>query len=172
MVGEILQITIPALLVMATAIYMMNRHSKREHELKLTELALSNQKTITPLRLQAYERVVIFLERITPNSIVFRLQTPTMTAEQLHKEMLELIRAEYEHNLSQQIYLSSHAWEKVKHAKEMTIKIINEAADKVKPDDNAMKLSRAVFNKLVEYEKAPTHAAIDTLKEDLHKIFT
>ncbi|MGC9330540.1 MAG: hypothetical protein ACP5DZ_01525 [Bacteroidales bacterium] len=172
MIGEILQITIPALLVLATAIYMMQRQSKKEHELKLTELALNNQKTITPLRLQAYERVVIFLERITPNSIVFRLQTPTMTAGQLHKEMLELIRAEYEHNLSQQLYLSSHAWGKVKQAKELTIKLINEAADSIKPDDNALQLSRAIFDKLVEHEKAPTHEAIDTLKEEIHKLFS
>jgi hypothetical protein len=171
MLGEILQITIPALLVMATAIYMMDRQSKKDHDLKLTELALTNQKTITPLRLQAYERVVIFLERITPNSIIFRLQTPDATAEQLHKEMLELIRAEYEHNLSQQLYLSSHAWDKVKQAKELTIKLINEAADNVKPDDNAMKLSRELFDKLVEHEKAPTHEAIITLKEELHKLF-
>ncbi len=172
MLGEILQITIPALLVMATAVYMMQHQSKKDHELKLTELAMDNQKTITPLRLQAYERVVIFLERITPNSIVFRLQTPTMTADQLHKEMLELIRAEYEHNLSQQLYLSNHAWGQVKQAKELTIKLINEAAENVKPNDNAIQLSREIFDKLVEFEKAPTHEAIDTLKEEIHKLFT
>ena len=106
---EILQITIPAVLVMATAVFMMNRNAQKDHERKMTELALSNNKTITPIRLQAYERITVFLERITPNSIIFRLQTPKMTAGNLHSEMLELIRAEYEHNLSQQIYETAKA---------------------------------------------------------------
>lgn len=169
---EILQITIPALLVMITAVYMMNRNSKKDHELKKTELALSNNKTITPVRLQAYERITIFLERITPNSIIFRLQSPDMTAGKLHSDMLELIRAEYEHNLSQQIYVSSKTWDHVKNAKELTVKLINEAADNVKPDVPAMNLSREIFDKLVEYEKAPTHQAIDKIKEELFKLYS
>jgi hypothetical protein len=172
MILNILEITIPALLVMVTAIYMMNRQSKKDHQLRLTELAVSNNKTITPLRLQAYERIVIFLERITPNSIIFRLQTPKMTSQQMQKEMLELIRAEYEHNLSQQIYLSPQAWESVKQAKELTIKIINEAADNVKPEAPAMELSREIFDKLVEQEKAPTHQAIDVLKQEISRFFS
>ncbi|MFP4663591.1 MAG: hypothetical protein ACLFM1_04105 [Bacteroidales bacterium] len=172
MIGEILQITLPALIVMITAIYMMNRQSKRDHQLKLTELAVTNNKTITPLRLQAYERIIIFLERITPNSIIFRLQTPEMTAQQMHQEMLQLIRAEYEHNLSQQLYVSPEGWESVKQAKELTIKIINEAADNVKPTASALELSREIFDKLVEQEKAPTHQAIERLKKEVARFFS
>ncbi|MFO7880529.1 MAG: hypothetical protein ACQES0_01800 [Bacteroidota bacterium] len=172
MIGEILQITLPALIVMITAIYMMSRQSKRDHQLKLTELAVTNNKTITPLRLQAYERIIIFLERITPNSIIFRLQTPEMTAQQMHQEMLQLIRAEYEHNLSQQLYVSPEGWESVKQAKELTIKIINEAADNVKPTASALELSREIFDKLVEQEKAPTHQAIEQLKKEVARFFS
>jgi hypothetical protein len=172
MIGNILMSAIPALIVMFTAIYFINRHAKKEHDLKRMELAVNNHKITTPLRLQAYERIVIFLERITPNSIIVRLQTPNMTAGQLHRELLELIRAEYEHNLSQQLYLSSESWEKVKTAKELTIQLINNAADKVKPTDSAMLLSKEIFDRLIERDKAPTHEAIAALKKEVANIFS
>lgn len=171
MFGEILKISIPALIVMTTTIYMMNKTSKKEQALKRIELAVNNNKIITPLRLQAYERVIIFLERITPNSIIVRLQTPNMTVNQLHIELLELIRAEYEHNLSQQLYLSPGTWEKVRTAKELTIQLINNAADKVSPEANAMELSSQIFDLLIEKDKAPTHEAIASLKKDVANIF-
>ncbi len=171
MIGEILMVSLPALIVMFTAIYMMNKHSKKEENLKRIELAVNNRKIVTPLRFQAYERLILFLERITPNSIILRLQTPNMTAEQLHKEILELIRAEYEHNLSQQLYVSSESWEKVRSAKELTIQLINNAANKVKPTDNALELSREIFDRLIEKEKAPTHAAIESLKKEIANLF-
>ncbi|MDA3911168.1 MAG: hypothetical protein PF448_07420 [Bacteroidales bacterium] len=171
MTGQVLLASIPSLIVMFTAIYMMNRHTKKEHDLKRMELAVNNRKIVTPLRFQAYERVIIFLERITPNSIIVRLQTPKMNAGQLHKELLELIRAEYEHNLSQQLYLSSASWEKVRTAKELTIQLINNAADKVKPETNAMELSREIFDRLIEKDKAPTHEAIEALKKEVALLF-
>ncbi len=171
MLGEILMVTLPALIVMFTAVYMMNKHSKKEENLKRIELAVNNRKIVTPLRFQAYERLILFLERITPNSIILRLQTPNMTSEQLHKEILELIRAEYEHNLSQQLYVSSESWEKVRSAKELTIQLINNAANKVKPTDNALELSREIFDRLIEKEKAPTHAAIESLKKEIANLF-
>lgn len=171
MIGEILMVSIPALIVMFTAVYMMQRNSKKEQDLKRIELAVNNRKIVTPLRLQAYERVIIFLERITPNSIIVRLQTPNMNAAQLHKELLELIRAEYEHNLSQQLYLSTESWEKVRTAKELTIQLINNAADKVNPEASAMELSREIFDRLIEKEKAPTHDAIHALKKEIAYLF-
>lgn len=171
MVIDILMVSLPALIVMFTAIYMMNKHSKKEQELKRIELAVNNRKIVTPLRFQAYERLIIFLERITPNSIIVRLQTPNMTAGQLHKEILELIRAEYEHNLSQQLYISPASWEKVRNAKELTIQLINNSAEKVKPTDGAMELSRQIFDKLIEKDKAPTHAAIELLKAEIAQMF-
>jgi Na+/H+ antiporter NhaC len=107
MLLEILKITIPSLIVFLTAYFVLKAVLKKEHESRKIEVVLQNKKIITPLRLQAYERIVLFLERISPNSIIIRLQTPNMTIGQLHKEMLTTIRTEFEHNLSQQLYLSN-----------------------------------------------------------------
>ncbi len=94
---------------------------------------LQTVKTITPIKLQAYERIVLFLERISTESLIMRTVKPGMTAQQLHSALIANIRSEYEHNLSQQIYMSNEAWEMVKNAKGTVIRIINNIATKLPP---------------------------------------
>lgn len=171
MFGEIVKFTLPSLIVFFTAFYVLRLMIKKEQENKRIEIVMNNQKMITPLRLQAYERIILFLERISPNSIVMRLQTPTMTVQQLQKEMLVIIRTEFEHNLSQQLYVSIEAWEEVKIAKEKTIKIINSLCDELKPTDNAMQLSQLLFEELIEMEQTPTQKAINSLKEEIRILY-
>jgi hypothetical protein len=171
MFGEVLKITIPALLVMIATIYVLRVMLKKDSENRKIQLVLQNQKLITPIRLQAYERMVLFLERISPNSIIMRLQTPNMTVQQLNKEMLILIRSEFEHNLSQQLYISVDAWEQIKIAKEKIVKLINLAAQELNPNDNAIKLSQIILEKLIEEEKSPLQQAINYLKEEISKLY-
>lgn len=171
MLAEILKITIPALLVLLATIYVLRTMLKKDSENRRLQLALQNQKLITPIRLQAYERIILFLERISPNSIIMRLQTPNMTVQQLHKEMLILIRSEFEHNLSQQLYVSIDAWEQVKIAKEKMIKLINSAAQELPPDDNAIRLSQVIFEKLIEEEISPLQQAINYIKEEIKVLY-
>lgn len=171
MFGEIIKITLPALIVAFTAFYVLRVMISKEQKNRRIEIILQNQKMITPIRLQAYERIMLFLERITPNSIVMRLQTPEMTVQQLQREMLIIIRTEYEHNLSQQLYLSIEAWEEVKIAKEKTIKIINTLADELKPDEPAMRLSQLIFEELIEMEQTPSQKAIAMIKEEIKVLF-
>ena len=120
---ELLKIIIPAGAVFAAAYFLVNRfldndQKRREHELKK-----SAQGLITPLKIQAYERIIIFLERINPNSLVIRVNKNGMNSRQLHSELITAVKTEYEHNLSQQIYVSYGAWELVKNAKEEDILI-------------------------------------------------
>ena len=93
MVLEILKITIPGLIVFFTAYFVLKQVLKKETDMRKAEIVLQNKRIITPIRLQAYERIILFLERISPNSVIIRLQTPNMTVQQLHKEMLILIRS-------------------------------------------------------------------------------
>ena len=171
MIGEIIKFTLPSLIVFFTAFYTLRMMIKKEQDNRRIDIILQNQKMITPLRLQAYERIMLFLERISPNSIIMRLQTPDMNVKQLQKEMLVIIRTEYEHNISQQLYLSIEAWEEVKIAKEKTIKIINTLADELKPEDNAIKLSQLIFEELIELEQTPGQKAINFLKEEIKVFF-
>lgn len=171
MLLEILKITIPSLVVFFTAYFTLKQLLKKESDIKKAEIVLQNKKIITPIRLQAYERIILFLERISPNSVIVRLQTPNMTVQQLHKEMLVLIRSEFEHNLSQQLYLSIDAWEMVRNAKEKTIKLVNLCLEDIDTNANALKLSQAIFEKLIEIDTSPTQEAINFIKKEISFLY-
>ena len=94
-----------------------------------------------------------------------------MTSRQMQTELLSTIRAEFEHNLSQQIYVSSEAWELVKSAKSNIIKLINTAADNVDPESPAFNLSKAILESVMSLDKQPTAIAIDFIKKEAEKYF-
>ena len=169
--ADILKITIPALLVLLASVLMLSNMIKNDQNKRRQELLLQNSKTITPIRLQAYERVVLFLERISLESMVVRVSSPDMSASQLHTTLLNTIRSEFEHNLSQQIYMSPQAWEVVKSARSNMIKTINSEAEKLPANSTGMDLTKRLFDRIVELEKEPTHVAIDFLKGEIAKIF-
>ena len=125
---QIALIVVPAGAVMLTAIYFLRQHTAREVRNAKIELANTlkqqRQEFFLPSRAEAYQRSVLFLERIHPNSLVMRLQNPGLPAMAFQVKLLETIREEYEHNIAQQLFVSAQAWEMVKKSKEETIKII------------------------------------------------
>jgi len=168
--ADILKITIPALIVFLTAWLLIKNMIRNDQDKRRQELILQNAKTVTPIKLQAYERIVLFLERVSMESLLVRVSSPDMTAGQLHSALLSTIRSEFEHNLSQQIYMTPQAWEVVKNARSNTIKIINGEADKVKGDASAMDLSKQLLAKVMELEQEPTRAAIDYIKNEVGRM--
>ena len=94
----------------------------------------------------------------------------TVTAKQLHSALLNAIRSEFEHNLSQQIYMSQQAWEVVRNARSNMIKIINSEAEKMPPDSSGMALGKQLLEKIMELEKEPTRAAIEYVKNEIARI--
>ena len=93
-----------------------------------------------------------------------------MSAAQLHSALLTTIRSEFEHNLSQQIYMSPQAWEVVRNARSSTIKIINTEAEKMPPNSPGMLLSKQLLETVMDMEKEPTRAAIDYIKGEVARM--
>lgn len=133
-------------------------------------MILQNSRTVTPIKLQAYERIVLFLERISLESLLVRVSSPDMKASQLHSALLSTIRSEFEHNLSQQIYMSQQAWEIVRNARSNMIKIINSEVEKMPVNSTGMALSKQLLEKIMEMEKEPTRAAIDYIKGEIARM--
>ncbi len=158
-------------LVLGTAYLLLNMFFENERKKRLWEQKNQHIKITLPLRLQAYERMILFLERMSPNSIIVRLQTQNMTARQLQVEMLSLIRAEFEHNLAQQLYISSQAWDVVVSAKENVIKLINIAAEETDPDASSLLLSQKIMAKWMLLNPTPIRTAIDFLKKEATQLF-
>lgn len=167
---DILLVTIPSLLVFLTAWILMRNMIRNDQDKRRQELILQNSRTITPIRLQAYERVVLFLERISFESLLIRANSPGMSAAQLHTSLLNTIRSEFEHNLSQQIYMTQQAWEVVKNARSNIIKLINTEFDETPETATGIDFSRHLLEKIMELEKEPTKTAIEYIKNEVARI--
>ena len=167
---DIITITIPALLVMLTAWLVMRYQLKNDQDKRKQEMILQNSRTVTPIKLQAYERIVLFLERISLESMLVRINSPGMSAAQLHSSLLTTIRSEFEHNLSQQIYMSPQAWEVVKNARSNMIKIINTEIEQMPKKATGMEFSKRLLETVMELDKEPTRTAIEFIKAEVGRM--
>lgn len=168
---EILKFSIPAIVVGGVAYLVLKMVLDDNQKRRDWEYRVNNQKVITPLRLQAYERLIVFLERISPDSLIVRSQTSKMSAGRLHRDMIQLVNHEFEHNLSQQLYVSASAWIVIKNAKENTVKFINLVAGKVDAKAPAMELSKAIVDEMMQSGNSAASVAIDYLKKEVQKLF-
>jgi hypothetical protein len=168
---DLFRYLLPALVVFVTTYYLVHKYFDGEEKKRKQQLFLNNQNLITPLRLQAYERMILFLERISPESLIVRVNKPGYTCQQLQSELLNAIRTEFEHNLSQQLYVTPGAWEMLKNARGRTIQLINLMAEKVQPDSPSINLSRAILETIVDQEKIPASDAINFIKKEFGQLF-
>jgi hypothetical protein len=168
---EFLKYIIPASIVFFTVWVIIYKYFTNIEKMRKVDLMIENKRIIIPLRLQAYERVILFLERISPESLVMRVSQPGFSCRQLQSELLSSIRAEYEHNLSQQLYISPEGWKLVSSARGNIIKLINTAGDHVKPEAPCMNLSSKILDMIMAADKVPTTDAIEFLKKEVQTLF-
>lgn len=168
---EFLKYVVPAIVVFFTVWVMVAKYFSSMEKIRKVDQMIDNKRIILPLRLQAYERVILFLERISPESLVLRVNQPGLTARQLQSEILSSIRAEFEHNLSQQLYISPEGWEMVINARGKTIQLINTAGDQVNAGAPASALSAKILDMIMAADKVPTGDAIDFLKKEVQRLF-
>jgi hypothetical protein len=171
MILELLKYTIPALIVFLTAYLILTKLISNEDKRRKVETILNNQKMLLPIRLQAYERMILMLERLSPQSLVIRTQKPNMTNQDLQSALLKSIRSEFEHNMAHQLYISDAAWEIIKSSKENLIRLINQNAISLKPDGPAIQLSKYILEKILDSDKDPLQKAILYLKTEIRTLF-
>jgi hypothetical protein len=168
---DMMKYIIPLLVVFVFIYFILNNFLEENFKLRSLDLKLTNQQSITPIRLQAYERMIVFLERITPSNMVMRIHKSGMSSRLLHTELVKTIRSEYEHNIAQQIYMSNASWELVKSAKEEIIKVINASAHKVGDNSDGLELCKVLLEVTMNVEKLPTQIALDFLKKEIRQSF-
>lgn len=169
---EILKFTIPGLVVFAAVYFTLESYLASENKRRNFEMRANLYREALPIRLQAYERLTLFLERISPNSLVSRVHKSDMTARELQMAMLQNIKMEFDHNLSQQLYVSPTTWMMIVQVKEEIISILNRVAFDLPPTASGKDLSRRLIEFFISSEQAiPTQKAIDTLKQEVAKIF-
>src|SRR5574344_1218734 len=149
--------------------YFDNQQKTQLLQMKIDEHKES-LKVITPIRLQAYERMALFLERISPNSLIMRCYQPGMNLKLLQGVMTKNIRDEWEHNLSQQVYISTEAWSRIREAKEEMINLINSSAATMDTNADPVSLAGVIFSSIAK-TKAPTDGALEFLKKEIQQHF-
>lgn len=149
---------------------MLKSFMDKEERLLSSINKSEHRKTILPLQLQAYERVILFLERISPPSLILRVNKKGMSSFQLQTAMISAIREEFEHNLSQQLYVSSEVWTTIRVVKEEMIRTINTAAAANEENENASGLATRIIEMVENSDRFSVTKALEMVKADAHKI--
>ncbi len=157
----------PSLLILIAVYLMMSSYFDNEDRRRRAELRAQNQRQALPLRLQAYERLALFLERISPNSLVVRVKSGSLSNAEYLLLLQKSIRDEYEHNLSQQIYVSDEVWDYVTTAKSATVSLLNTVSAQLDPEASGTELSKALLGAAMELKQLPTQAALKHLKAEV-----
>ncbi|HYC86182.1 MAG TPA: hypothetical protein VEB86_13210 [Chryseosolibacter sp.] len=168
---QLLLMLIPASVVLYAAYLFVRSFIQKEIELKRLEVRGRSMETVLPSRLQAYERMALFLERMSPHNLLVRLNTATMPARDFHQLLLSEIRNEYNHNVSQQVYMSIDVWNQIKSAKEDLIVTINECANDVGREATSLDLAKKIFERTISREVDPISHALDQLKQEIQRTF-
>ncbi len=168
---QVLAFSVPSAIIGAVVYLILNKMMKAESERRNFELQKITAKSITPAKLQAYERMVIFLERIAPDSILTRVNNINeLTALQLQKSILQQVKQEWEHNISQQLYIRQDTWIMLSNAKESLIQLTNTCAAEVTLDSTALEYAKHIIQTFNKVEKTPASIAMNMLKRDIFKI--
>ena len=162
---EVLLYAVPALITGMIAYYFFKEHTKNEDGRRRFLLQKDMQVNTMPLRLQAYERMAIFLERITPSKLLIRVAPTSSNKEDYESLLIASIEQEFEHNLSQQIYVTDECWNIITAAKNATIQLIRKAS-LLEKTETANKLREVVLTEMLE-KRVPSDAALSYIKQEV-----
>jgi hypothetical protein len=165
------KLLIPASIVLYAAYLFVRSFLQKEIDQRKLEVRSRAIETVLPSRLQAYERMTLFLERMSPQNLLVRLNTSAMPSREFHQLLLSEIRNEYNHNVTQQIYISIEVWNLIKGAKEDLIVMINESATELPPESSSLDLAKKVFEKSILKGVDPINHALEQLKLEIQRTF-
>jgi hypothetical protein len=169
---ELLKYTLPALVVALVVFIMMRLHQQNNYKLKLLEMKSTNSKDIVPLKLQAYERLTLFVHRVSPEHIIPRVTHPGMTSKQLKVALISAIQSEFEHNITQQVYVSNGVWGAVVAFKNSFANLVNTKANELEDGAVAYDLGKLIVEFYLENEDAMTPQRVnEVIKLEVKTLF-
>ena len=168
---EVLKYTIPALLVLLATCLVLWKMLQEDREKRAFELKRKSQKEITPIRLRGYERLSLLLERTTPEALLRDLDVQSLTAQQISTLLMQKLRLEFDHNLSQQIYVSDEAWEAISNAREQMVLFLSTMARQFPPETNGLEVAKLMLTAYAENGETPHQKAMKILKDEVRDLF-
>jgi len=166
---EILAYTIPSLITGGVAYYLFDSYFKDQQNTRIWLLQKENRKETLPIRLQAYERMTLFLERINPLQLLVRITPISEDKNEYANYVIAQVEQEFEHNLTQQIYISEECWSIITTSKNATIQMIRLATKNEKVAD-ANQLREVILSDLLE-KPVPSSAALAFIKNEVGQLW-
>lgn len=163
---DIVKVVAPAFIVYLTARSLITRHLGTLERIEESKRGAERMAVTLPLRLQAYERLSLFCERIALPHLIARLQEPRQTAAELKLNLYLAVQQEYEHNISQQVYMSQQLWDIIRQARDNTLQAIEAGAEGVEGDRPGVELSRALLTRASEGANAGLALALAAIKRE------
>ena len=151
--------------------YVLKNEIKAIIDFRYLELQKDSKAHLLPLRLQAHERLIIFVDRISPVNLLVRLHQQGIELATLQAGILNEIKTEYQHNITQQLYVDSVTWNVVRKLKEDTVAMINNTVKGLPENTNGLELSKAVLQHMATLKENPYDLTIELIKKDIHKLF-
>lgn len=165
---DLLKITIPALAVGLTAYYVLRELLQRQERRDGLQLASTRQQITLPLRMQAYERLALLCERIAIPNLVLRTPRENLTAAQYHATLLLTVQQEFEHNITQQIYVGDQVWAIIKAARDDVAQLIGLAAEEAK---SSQEMANRLLALTERREGDPLAMAQAALRKEIATLF-
>ena len=168
---QFLNTVLPASIVLFGMYLIVKSFLEKDFQKKLVEVKLKSSETILPIRLQAYERVCLLLERVSPANLVPRVNDQSFNAAVFNQRLISEVREEFNHNLSQQVYMSDAAWEVTKSAINDLNSVLNAAAQTVNPESKGIELAKNIFERYSSLEVDPIQVALLTVKAEIRQFY-
>jgi len=167
---ELLFYTLPAIIVAGISYNIIKTFFKNEEKKRFFDIQKDIKRDVLPIKLQAYERMVLFLERINLNKLLFRITPNSDDKNDYENLLIAHIETEFEHNLTQQLYLSEECWNAIATAKNALIQNIRKVNMKSEVS-NAQKLREALINDMLE-STSPAFIAISVVKAEVSRLLS
>ena len=168
---DILKFTIPSLVVLLSVWIVMRYLLRGEEERRLWEMKKNTEKEVTPIRLRAYERLALLLERTEPEQLLSDLNLTQMTKEELKQRLLLNVRREWEHNMSQQIYVGDDVWAKVMKARDEIASFIHTMALQMPAESTTLDYAKVLMSAYRLNGTTPHQIAMEALKDEVRQMW-
>ncbi len=168
---EVLKYTIPALVVFATAYYILKMLLDERQRIDQAILRNDSQKITLPLRLQAYERLTLLCDRAGVINTMFRVRAPGMKVRDLRASLMLAISQEFDHNTSQQLYVSETLWRIIQFAKNETLTLVTTAGGDLDPNGDAELLFNTLIEELEQQDPPVLQKAIMAIRTEAGQLF-
>ena len=161
---QVLTYTLPVVLIILACGVVLHIKNKNEEKKRNYELRKLSQKEISPIRMQAYERLALLLERTTPEHMLMEVNINELTILQLQQHLLQTIRLEFDHNMSQQIYVSDEVWAKIMLARNEMMAFVNGVALQLPKNSSTLTYAKSLLEAYTNNGATPHEGAMEALK--------